>query len=711
MTEQIGKITLDYKHYPGEDYYCDGVIEDEILDIVKNNSVSEYPRIIEERASWPILYHLSPLRENIVDWIPVDKSMKVLEVGSGCGAITGAFSRKAGSVTCIDLSKKRSMINAYRHLECDNVTIQVGNFKDIEPELPDDYDYIFLIGVFEYGQGYMGTDTPYEDFMAILKKHMKPDGRLVIAIENKFGLKYWAGCKEDHYGTYFSGLEDYPNGGGVRTFTRRGLEKIMRANGIEEYSFYYPYPDYKFTTTVYSDEYLPQVGELSSNLRNFDRDRLQLFDEKNVFDNIIREGAFHEFSNSYALVIGAPLDIKYAKFSNDRAEEYAIRTDILQDMAGNRSVFKLPLSERAKEHIQNIYTAGERLAERFQGGKFKINRCIRREHAIELEYVKGKTLEVLLDECLDRSDEAGFRALIDTYIEAIRYQEDSEINDFDLIFSNIIVEENTGDWIIIDYEWTFPVRISYEKILFRAFYCYLVGSLKRRKLSFDLIKEKLGIEEQNVEQYVTQELEFQHYVTGNRKSMTEIHSAIGMQNIPVLTLENQYQQQMIRSRQKHVQVYADHGNGFSEEDSCFLTDAECMTEASVQKLQNGMAGYEIQMDLEIEKTVKQLRIDPAMETCMVHVKALELDGIKVDYRTNGKQVGKDLYCFATTDPNVMLSISEIAKQGSGAGETLHICMEVLPMAAQMAECMGATANGTTGQTGFVSKIKGLFREK
>ena len=31
--EEIGKVRLDLKHYPGEDYYCDGEIEDELLEI------------------------------------------------------------------------------------------------------------------------------------------------------------------------------------------------------------------------------------------------------------------------------------------------------------------------------------------------------------------------------------------------------------------------------------------------------------------------------------------------------------------------------------------------------------------------------------------------------------------------------------------------------------------------------------------------------
>ena len=94
MTEEIGKVRLDYSRYPGEDLYCDGRVEDEILEIVKSLSPVEYAGVIAERKSWPILYHLSGLRENIVDWIPMRRTDKVLEVGSGCGAITGALARK-----------------------------------------------------------------------------------------------------------------------------------------------------------------------------------------------------------------------------------------------------------------------------------------------------------------------------------------------------------------------------------------------------------------------------------------------------------------------------------------------------------------------------------------------------------------------------------------------------------------------------------------
>ena len=54
----------------------------------------------------------------------------------------------------------------------------------------------------------------------------------------------------------------------------------MKECGVEKYHFYYPYPDYKFPTTIFSDKHLPKKGELSNNLRNYDMDRMLLFDEE-----------------------------------------------------------------------------------------------------------------------------------------------------------------------------------------------------------------------------------------------------------------------------------------------------------------------------------------------------------------------------------------------------------------------------------------------
>lgn len=648
MTEQIGKITLDYKHYPGEDFYCDGVVEDELLEIVQNYRPEDYADVIEERASWPILYHLSPLRENIVGWIPFDASMKVLEVGSGCGAITGALAKKAGSVTCIDLSKKRSHINAHRHKECGNVTIQVGNFTDIEPELAADYDYICLIGVFEYGQSYIGTKNPFVDFLTIIKKHLKQGGRIIIAIENRFGLKYFAGCREDHLGTYFSGIEDYASGGGVRTFTKNGLEQILQSNHVDKHAFYYPYPDYKFMTSLYSDEYLPKIGELSTNTRNFDRDRMLLFDEKDAFDGILRDGLFPLFSNSYLLMIGEPLEVKYSKFSNDRASRFEIRTDILKAANGQYYVEKSPLTEAARIHADNIKTAYEMLQERYQGSKLELNRCEVSRGGLRFEYIEGVTLETLFDDYLDREDYTGFQNLLRDYIEAIDYHSESQVSDFDLIFSNILVQDDK--WTIIDYEWTFNKQIPTKEIAYRAFYCYTLGAEKRRKLNHELIKEIIGVTTEEAASIREKEKEFQKYVTGQRLPLGNLHSKIGCRISVPIEWEAKYIDDCHKNR---VQIYEDKGTGFSEETSYFIEDAYQTEE-------------KIEFSITLTKDVCKLRIDPALDSCIVTVRKIEINGTEITlkgkkYVTNGVKCAENTFVFTTSDPNIILDIQELAK--------------------------------------------------
>lgn len=651
MTEQIGKITLDYTYYPGEDLYCDGVVEQEILEIAKNYSPVEFPKMIEEKKSWPVLYHLSELRENIVDWLPMDKSMKVLEVGSGCGAITGALARKAGEVTCIDLSKQRSLINAYRHSDCGNVTIHVGNFRDIEPALPCDYDYVCLIGVFEYGQSYIGGETPFEDFYKIIKKHVKKGGRLVIAIENKFGLKYWAGCKEDHLGTFFSGIEDYPEGGGVRTFSRKGLEDIFKSCGEKEYSFYYPYPDYKFMTTLFSDRRLPMIGELSDNHRNFDRDRMMLFDEKNVFDSLIKEEMFPFYSNSYMAVIGEEPSLEYCRYSNDRGLETAVKTMVLTEN-GVKKVRKYACNEYGKDHIRHIHSAYEKLKKRYEGSKLSINHCELtdgKELYVEFEYIEGTTLAELLDGYLMKDDIEGFQKLFAEYVERISYGEMERIADYDMIFANILVKGDT--WTVIDYEWTVERQVDTKEIAFRSLYCYLMENEKRNRCDMGWALEYLEIKPEDVPEYQEKEVKFQKKVMGRRMSMSQLRNLIGG-NIhqPIKWIER-FEQSAGKER---VQIYEDTGKGYSEENSYFVTDAF-------------VGEHSLELNLKVSGDVHNLRIDPAMDSCICKVKEFTFNGIRIPLKDkkivtiNGRLAGNS-FVFSTIDPNINLHMEGLNRK-------------------------------------------------
>lgn len=703
--QHIGKITLDLTYDSVQDPYDQDPVAEELLQIARGQDPAEYSRIIEEQPGWEKLYHLSPLRENIVEWLPMDKTMKVLEVGAGCGAVTGILSRKAGQADCLELSKKRSLINAYRHRDCGNITLHVGHFQDIEPSLPQDYDYICLIGAFAYAPSYCPDGNPYVHFLDKLRAHLKEDGRIVIAMENKLGLKYWAGCKEDHLGTWFAGIEDYPQGGGVRTFTRHGLEKIFQSCGIEEYAFYYPYPDYTFMTTLYSDAYLPKPGELSNNLRNFDQDRMVLFDEKKAFDNILREGLFPLYANSYLAVIGQKPDIHYVKYSNDRQTAFRIRTQIQpagpagatgQDrtvpgcQAPRReappqplslAVRKYPLCQEAHAHIRSIETACQKLQARYQGGALQVNRCKLVEEApgqqpyVELEYVKGVTLAELLDERLERRDMEGFLALFRHYLSLLDYHSETPVADYDPIFSNILVSPQNAakpfdplqgsTWTLIDYEWTLEKQVDTRELAFRAIYCYLLEDRKRNVLDPDLLLQELGITEEMAEEYRSREMAFQRSVTGQHCAMSELQSQIGHKCYrPLDFLENIHLEDSLGN----IQVYEDRGQGFQEETSYFPDETVMADEQGLH------------VTLTLDAGLQKLRIDPAHAGCLVRIRQLEWNGSPLPWTgtdsvmtSNGTRLADTgSFVFSTQDPNLVISLEG---QPSLETNTLKLCLE------------------------------------
>jgi protein-L-isoaspartate O-methyltransferase len=300
--EKIGGVILNLNDYPGQDLYSDGAIEDVLLDIAMHTDPADYDKVIAQKKDWAILYHFSKIRTNILSWMPMTGNEKVLEIGSGCGAITGVLSEMAGSVTCVELSKKRSLVNAYRNKDKENIEIRLGNFQDVEKGLESDYDMITLIGVLEYANNYIDSPEPYVDFLKQIRKHLKKGGKLVIAIENRLGMKYFAGATEDHSGRYFEGIEGYGENSRAKTFARPELENILMRAGLTKGEWYYPFPDYKLPMTIYSDEYLPKSGDLKNFISNFDRERMILFDEGKAMETMADGGMFPIFSNSYLVI-------------------------------------------------------------------------------------------------------------------------------------------------------------------------------------------------------------------------------------------------------------------------------------------------------------------------------------------------------------------------------------------------------------------------
>lgn len=301
--QRIGTVPIYDSLKADERTYSDGDSEDVLLNLYSSeNSDKKVKQLLAEDCEWPIFYHITPARENLLNWYPFTKTDSLLEVGAGCGALTGMLTGRCGRVDAVDISPRRSLINAHRNRSARNLRIVISNMQTLGEEY-NDYDYVTSVGVLEYAARFITGENPHLDFLRSLHSRLKAGGSLILAIENRLGLKYWAGAREDHTGVFFDSIEDYPSNAGIMTFGKQELTKLLKQSGFKKIEFYYPFPDYKIPIEVYSHSLLSDPSmTISSDIfpsPALDQDRQYIFDEKLVSQSLIKNGLMPEFSNSF----------------------------------------------------------------------------------------------------------------------------------------------------------------------------------------------------------------------------------------------------------------------------------------------------------------------------------------------------------------------------------------------------------------------------
>lgn len=267
----------------------------DILDLAKLDKNARRKKIFEIKQ-YDIFKLFAEERQCSIDFVPILDSDSILEINSECGIITERFAEKAKKVIAVEPNPL--FHNCSKYVNCENENIEFVNesIDNYISSCKEKFDYIFVI------------NNSYELFkgnrLKTINNLLVENGKLIIATNNKLGLKYWAGCQEELNGGFFVGIENYQLiNTDKRLSSKLDIEKTLSLNGIQNYRFMYPYPDYIFPTSIYTDARLPKSGELDNNIRNFEGERYLLFDEKKVFDMIIEEKLFPLYSNSYLIVI------------------------------------------------------------------------------------------------------------------------------------------------------------------------------------------------------------------------------------------------------------------------------------------------------------------------------------------------------------------------------------------------------------------------
>lgn len=253
-------------------------------------------RILDSQTAPEILMALSPIRENLVEWMEIKDTDKVLQLGSGYGAVTGALARKAGEVLVLDPRVENLEVNRLRHQDMTNIRYREGEDKDLTGQ---SFDWVFLIGpetneaVFGISRAKDNWDRQEEQRITVIEKIRKaaeltrPGGRMVLAFPNTHSMRVWSGDKPD--------TEEL-------TVALSELNTILDSLKGKGYKRYYPLPDYKLPSMIYSDAYPPAKGEIPAMFAAYEKPRHRLFSEDAAYSALCEAGGFAQFANSFLVV-------------------------------------------------------------------------------------------------------------------------------------------------------------------------------------------------------------------------------------------------------------------------------------------------------------------------------------------------------------------------------------------------------------------------
>jgi len=262
------------------------------------------------------------------------------------------------------------MIAAERVKELNNVQIICDNFEDFQYD--QKFDIVTLIGVLEYAPSYIHSSDPIQFLLKQARKFMKPNGLLLIAIENQLGLKYFNGASEDHTGNIFDGINDFYNSYGVITYGKRELERRIQESGLSKISFLYPFPDYKLPSTMVSEKafhtssfHLDQIIGLHP-AEDYSGQNNRLFHETRGWRVLGRNGLIQDFSNSF-LAIASNYSTEQliernwiaSTFSTSRKKEFATQTAFSSEKDGEITVSKSKLFDESEPNPSITHIVGK----------------------------------------------------------------------------------------------------------------------------------------------------------------------------------------------------------------------------------------------------------------------------------------------------------------------------------------------------------------
>ena len=251
------------------------------------------------------------IQSGLLQWYDFKPDSTILYIGREEDAIAELLRWRAGVLQCVScgmVSEKRWQ-QAYE----------------------ERFDYIISVAALE-------RQLHPERILVCLRKLLKADGKLLLGMNNRFGIKYFCGDRDPYTERSFDGVEGYRRAYTKKEDTFQGrmysqaeLRTMLQNAGWEECRFYAVLSDLENPTLIYAQDFLPNEDLSVRLFPTYHYPDSVFLEEECLYTDLIANGMFHQMANSYLIecaLDGRFSDISHVTGSMERGRERAVFTVI-----------------------------------------------------------------------------------------------------------------------------------------------------------------------------------------------------------------------------------------------------------------------------------------------------------------------------------------------------------------------------------------------